>query len=153
MDQTTNLHQLPWRHVHFIGVGGVGMSGQATILMDLGVEISGSDTVRSPGFDRLLRGGADVRLGHCRTNLPAEADLVVYSSAIQPTNPELQAAGQNGVPTLSRGGLLARLATFYECVIAVAGSHGKTTTTAMIAHLLGTAGLRPGFMVGGEVDG
>jgi UDP-N-acetylmuramate--alanine ligase len=129
------------------------MSGIATILLDCGVCISGSDEVNSPGTDRLLARGAAIGRGHAAANLPTAADVVVYSSAVSPANPELAAAQQRQLPCIRRGEFLARLATFFECVIAVGGSHGKTTTTAMIAHILKECGLRPGFLIGGEVNG
>ncbi len=141
------------KHVHFIGVGGVGMSGLATILLQRGVSVSGSDEAASPVLERLERLGAKVATGHAAANVPPEADQVVFSSAVQPSNPEMQEAVRRGLPACRRGEFLARLAEGYRIVVPVGGSHGKTTTSAMIAHILREAGLRPGYMVGAEVPG
>ncbi|MCF7853273.1 MAG: D-alanine--D-alanine ligase [Candidatus Pacebacteria bacterium] len=144
------LRKLPWRHVHVIGVGGVGTSGLATILMDCGVRVSGSDSTSSTAFQRLQARGADVHLDHSAEYV-GNADAVVYSSAVSPDNVERMEAERKGIPCWRRGEFLAELATFYPTVIAVGGSHGKTTTTAMIAHILRESGLSPGFLVGGEL--
>ncbi len=141
------------KHVHFIGVGGVGMSGLATILLQRGVSVSGSDAAASPVLERLERLGAKTATGHAAENLPPEADQVVFSSAVQPSNPEMQEAARRGLPACRRGEFLARLAEAFPVVVAVGGSHGKTTTSAMIAHILREAGRRPGFMIGGEMPG
>ena len=139
--------------VHFIGVGGVGMSGLATILRQRGVPVSGSDEAVSPVLERLERLGAAIATGHAAVNVPAETGLVVYSSAVRPDNPEMQEATRRGLPVCRRGEFLARLAEQYATVVAVGGSHGKTSTTAMIAHILRAAGRRPGFLIGGEMPG
>ncbi|MEI8079267.1 MAG: Mur ligase domain-containing protein, partial [bacterium] len=139
--------------VHFIGIGGVGMSGLATILLQRGVPVSGSDEAESPVLERLARLGATIATGHAVANVPAGTARVVYSSAVQPDNPELREAVRRGLPVCRRGEFLARLAEQYATVVAVGGSHGKTSTTAMIAHILRTAGHRPGFLIGGEMPG
>lgn len=139
--------------VHFVGIGGVGMSGLAHILLDLGETVSGSDSAVTPVTRRLRARGAAVACGHAADNLPKTAEVVVHSSAVPETNPELQEARRRGLRTVRRGHFLAELAQRFPCVIAVAGSHGKTTTTAMLAHILRSCGKRPGFLVGGEVDG
>ncbi|OPZ25200.1 MAG: UDP-N-acetylmuramate--L-alanine ligase [Lentisphaerae bacterium ADurb.BinA184] len=147
----TTPRPFPWRHVHFVGIGGVGMSGLAAILLDRGVGVSGSDAKDSVALDRLRARGARLAVGHAAANL-AEADLVVHSSAVGADNPEVQAGAARGIPTCRRGEFLARLADAFDTVIAVGGSHGKTTTTALIAHILRELGFRPGYLVGGEVS-
>lgn len=143
---------IPWRHVHFTGIGGVGMSGLAHILMDWGVAVSGTDSAASEALDALHARGAHVRIGH-DPDMLAGAGMLVYSSAVAPDNPERRVARECGVRTLRRGEFLAVLAEQFETVIAVAGSHGKTTTTAMLAHILRASGARPGYLVGGNVTG
>ena len=145
--------RLPWRKVHLLGVGGVGVSGLAQILLDAGVEVSGSDAQDSAYAKRLREQGADIFIGHRAENLPTDAELVVYSAAVPATNPERQEALRLGIPQCRRGQFLARLAPYFRRVIAVSGSHGKTTTTAMLAHILRERGLNPGYLVGGIVTG
>ena len=145
--------KIPYRKVHFIGVGGVGMSGLALILLERGVEVSGSDTSVSDYTTRLQARGAEITFQHAAENVPQTADLLVYSSAVPKDNPEMVAASEKGIRTVQRGIFLAELADYYPCVIAVAGSHGKTTTTAMIAHILRQCGVKPAFLVGGDVQG
>ena len=143
--------RLPWRKVHFIGVGGVGVSGLAQILLDAGCEVSGSDAQDSTYARRLREQGAQISIGHRAENLPDDAELVVYSAAVPQDNPERQTALRLGIPQCRRGQFLARLAPYFRKVVAVAGSHGKTTTTAMLAHILREHGLNPGFLIGGLV--
>lgn len=138
--------------VHFIGIGGVGMSGLATILAQRGVRVSGSDEADSPVLARLARFGVQVTVGHRPENVGAPA-LAVFSSAVVPTNPELCEAQRRGVPCCRRGEFLAQLAREFATVVTVAGSHGKTTTSAMLAHILREAGRHPGHLVGGDVNG
>ena len=145
--------RLPWRKVHFIGVGGVGVSGLAQILLDAGVAVSGSDAQDSTYARRLREQGAQIFIGHRAENLSDDADLVVYSAAVQADNSERQAAQHLGVPQCRRGHFLARLAHYFRRVVAVSGSHGKTTTTAMLAHILREYGMNPGYLVGGIVTG
>lgn len=140
-------------YVHFIGVGGVGMSGLATILLDRGVRVSGTDAADSPTLERLARRGARICVGHAAGHLPAEAGLVVYSSAVTEENPEYAEAVRRGLRLLRRGAFLAELAAQYPVVVSVGGSHGKTTTTAMIAHILRETGRRPGYLIGGDMPG
>ena len=137
------------RRIHFIGIGGIGMSGIAEILLNLGYKISGSDLRRSPITDRLARFGAVIHEGHAAEHIHG-ADAIVYSSAIQRTNPELAAARQRGVPLIMRGELLAELMRL-KYGIAIAGSHGKTTTTSMTAAVLHGAHKDPTVVVGGRV--
>ncbi len=128
------------------------MAGLAHILADWGVGVSGSDAAASALTRSLERRGIPVRIGHCPEAV-AGADLVVYSGAVPPDNPERRAAAQRGIPSCLRGEFLARVARGFERVLCVAGSHGKTTTTAMLAQILREAGLGPGYLVGGMVTG
>ncbi|MBP5300104.1 MAG: thiamine diphosphokinase, partial [Victivallales bacterium] len=141
--------RLPWSKVHFLGIGGVGVSGLAQILLDAGCEVSGSDAQDSAFAQRLRAQGADISIGHRAENLPADAELVVYSAAVPATNPERQEAFRLGIPQCRRGQFLARLAPYFRRVVAISGSHGKTTTTAMLAHILRKRGVNPGYLVGG----
>jgi UDP-N-acetylmuramate--alanine ligase len=147
-----NLKTLP-THAHFVGIGGVGMSGIATILLDRGISVSGSDETQADALDRLEARGAIIARSHRAENLPPQTDLLVYSSAVPETNPERAEAKKRGIRQIRRGEFLAELAPLFETVIAIAGSHGKTTTTAMITHILRHAGLAPGYLVGGDVPG
>lgn len=138
------------RKVHFVGIGGVGMSGLAQVLLQGGDRVSGSDLARTAATDRLRALGASVQIGHAAAGVVG-ADLVVYSSSIAPQNPELVAARHRGIPVWSRGRALATLLAGRRG-IAVGGSHGKTTTTAMIASVLVGAGRDPTMLLGGEVE-
>ncbi len=143
---------LPWRSVHFVGAGGVGMAGLAHILADWGVTVTGTDAADSAMLASLAARGLDVRVPHGQT-VPATADLVVYSNAVPADNPERLDAAAKGIPACLRGEFLARLACHFPTVVSVAGSHGKTTTTAMLAHILRVAGRDPGYLVGGNLPG
>jgi UDP-N-acetylmuramate--alanine ligase len=138
------------QRVHFIGIGGIGMSGIAEVLLTLGYQVSGSDLKLSPAALRLRTLGATVFEGH-RAEQVAEAGAVVTSSAIPSGNPELEEARRRQIPVIPRGEMLAELMRL-KYGIAVAGSHGKTTTTSMIAAVLSHAGLDPTVVVGGRVD-
>ena len=138
------------RRLHFIGIGGIGMSGIAEILLNLGYRISGSDLKRSPVTDRLAKLGATIHEGHAAEHIRG-ADVVVYSSAISPANAEFAAARASGVPVIMRGELLAELMRV-KYGVAIAGSHGKTTTTSMTAAVVAEAGKDPTVVVGGRVD-
>src|SRR5215813_3462227 len=137
------------QHLHFTGIGGIGMSGIAEVLLNLGYRISGSDSKLSPITDRLASMGARVFEGHAASNLQGATGLVV-SSAIDEQNPEVQEARRLQIPVIPRGELLAELMRL-KYGIAVAGSHGKTTTTSMTATILNYAGLDPTVVVGGRV--
>jgi UDP-N-acetylmuramate--alanine ligase len=137
------------RRIHFIGIGGIGMSGIAEILLNVGYTISGSDLRRSAITDRLATMGAAVFEGHAAEHVRG-ADAVVYSSAISKANPEYAAAQRAGVPLIMRGELLAELMRL-KYGIAIAGSHGKTTTSSMTAAVLHAAGKDPTVVVGGRV--
>jgi len=139
------------KHVHFIGIGGAGLSAIARVLMERGAVVSGSDLVLSPVAKALARDGARVFVGH-RAEQVAGADLVIVSSAVPEDNVEVQAARAAGIPVLHRDQVLGDLMADH-IGIAVAGTHGKTTTTAMIATILWKGGRDPSFIVGGVVVG
>jgi UDP-N-acetylmuramate--alanine ligase len=135
--------------VHFVGIGGIGMSGLAEILLELGYKVSGSDARMTPITHRLQARGAQIWEGHDAAHV-ADAKAVVVSSAVRPDNPEVVEARRLGLPVIPRGELLAELMRL-KYGIAVAGSHGKTTTTSMVAAILSHAGLDPTVVVGGRV--
>jgi UDP-N-acetylmuramate--alanine ligase len=135
--------------VHFVGIGGIGMSGLAEVLLELGYRVSGSDLKSSPATERLAARGAAIFEGHAAENVGA-AKAVVVSSAVRPDNPEVVEAHRLAIPVIPRGELLAELMR-QKYGIAVAGSHGKTTTTSMVAAVLSHAGLDPTIVVGGRV--
>jgi UDP-N-acetylmuramate--alanine ligase len=137
------------QHVHFVGIGGIGMSGLAEVLLELGYKVSGSDLKRSPATDRLAAKGAAIFEGHSATNVFG-AKALVFSSAVRAGNPEILEARRLAIPAIPRGELLAELMRL-KFGIAVAGSHGKTTTTSMVAAVLSHAGLDPTVVVGGRV--
>lgn len=136
-------------HVHFIGIGGISMSGLAEILLGRGFTVSGSDAKESPLTDHLVEKGAQVIIGQKAENIVPGIDVVVYTAAIHPDNPEYKAAADAGIPMLTRAQLLGEIMRNYDVPIAVAGTHGKTTTTSMASHILMKAGLDPTITVGG----
>ncbi len=144
--------KLSWKKIYFTGIGGVGMAGLAQIALDCGVQVCGSDAVDSDYLRCLASRGAVVRIGHDGA-IPADTELLVYSSAVSPDNPERQMADRLGIPSMRRGAFLAELSHSFGQVIAVAGSHGKTTTTAMLAAIFRASNRRPGYMIGGMVEG
>jgi len=135
--------------IHFIGIGGISMSGLAEILLKENFRISGSDSKASDLTKHLEALGAQIRIGQSSSNLPKDCDLVVYTAAIHPDNPELAAAEARGLPMLTRAQLLGQIMANYETAVAVAGTHGKTTTTSMAALTLLEAGMDPTVSVGG----
>lgn len=137
------------RRIHFVGIGGAGMCGIAEVLMNLGYQVSGSDLKRSAVTQRLESFGARIDIGHRAENL-AEADVLVVSSAINPSNPEVATAIDKRIPVVPRAEMLAELMR-YRHGIAVAGTHGKTTTTSLMASILAAEGLSPTFVIGGKL--
>ncbi|MGC8602353.1 MAG: UDP-N-acetylmuramate--L-alanine ligase [Desulfomonilaceae bacterium] len=138
------------RDVHFVGIGGVGMSGIAEILLALGFNVSGSDLQESPTAIRLRSLGAQVHLGHRKEHLD-KADVLVYSSAVSEDNPEVIAAKDRRIPVIPRAEMLAELMRM-QTSIAVAGMHGKTTTTSLIAAVMSHARLDPTVVIGGKLN-
>ena len=138
------------RRVHFVGIGGIGMSGIAELLANLGYVVSGSDEKRSVVTDRLESLGIHVSIGHDASHV-GEADVVVISSAVRATNPEVREAARRHIPVIPRAEMLAELMRL-RFAIGVAGAHGKTTTTSMIALVLERAGLDPTAVIGGRLS-
>jgi len=138
------------RRIHFVGVGGIGMSGIAELLANLGYAVSGSDAKRSAVTDRLASLGVTVQAGHAAANV-GDADVVVYSSAVRPDNPEVAEATRRRIPVIPRAEMLAELMRL-RFGIAVAGAHGKTSTTSMVALVLERAGLDPTAVIGGRLS-
>jgi UDP-N-acetylmuramate--alanine ligase len=139
------------KHIHLVGIGGAGLSAIARVLLEQGVKVSGSDLVLSRVAEALARDGVSVSAGHRAVNVQG-ADLVVVSSAIPASNPEVQAAKEANIPVLKRPTFLGQMMNG-RTGVAVAGTHGKTTTTAMVASILLEAGLDPTFIVGGVITG
>ncbi|HEX3173496.1 MAG TPA: Mur ligase domain-containing protein [Solirubrobacterales bacterium] len=139
------------RRLHFVGIGGAGMSGLALVCRELGATVTGSDRAESSYMERLRAAGIEPAVGHDAANLPEGAEVVV-STAIAEDNSELSLARERGLPIIHRGELLAQLCA-EKRLIAVAGTHGKTTTTAMLVWALRALGADPAFFVGGEVPG
>ncbi|MGZ3558053.1 MAG: UDP-N-acetylmuramate--L-alanine ligase [Thermodesulfobacteriota bacterium] len=138
------------QHIHFVGIGGIGMSGIAEVLLNLGYQVSGSDTRETEVTRRLQSLGAKVSYGHRRENLK-EADVVVTSSAIRKGNPEVEAAEERLIPVIPRAEMLAELMRM-KIGIAIAGTHGKTTTTSLISTVLAAGGLDPTVVIGGRLN-
>ncbi|OKO74050.1 UDP-N-acetylmuramate--alanine ligase [Bradyrhizobium sp. NAS80.1] len=136
--------------IHFVGIGGIGMSGIAEVLVNLGYAVQGSDASDNYNLDRLRKKGAKVSVGHKAENVDG-AEVVVVSSAIKRDNPELMAAREQRIPVVRRAEMLAELMRLKSCV-AIAGTHGKTTTTTMVATLLDAGGLDPTVINGGIIN-
>ncbi|MGZ3405016.1 MAG: UDP-N-acetylmuramate--L-alanine ligase [Polyangia bacterium] len=139
----------PDTRIHFVGIGGIGMSGIAEVLLTLGYGVGGTDLKESDTTRRLTQLGATIQYGHDAAHLD-DADVVVISSAVKPTNPEVVAARARGIPVIPRAEMLAELMRM-KYGIAVAGSHGKTTTTSLVATVLHQAGLDPTAVIGGKL--
>ena len=138
------------KRVHFVGIGGSGMSGIAEVLLNLGYQVSGSDLSDAATTQRLRRLGATVHIGHASSHVQF-ADAVVTSTAIKPENPEVVAARERNVPVVPRAIMLAELLRLRQG-IAIAGTHGKTTTTSLVASILAEAGMDPTFVIGGRLE-
>lgn len=139
--------------IHFIGIGGAGMAPLAEMLLARGVRVTGSDLVLNGKCRELAEAGAGISAGHGRNNLPDDAEMVVFSSAVPEDNPERRKAAELGIPAVRRGEFLAFFLSFYRRVAAVSGSHGKSSVTAMLAHILAGCGVDAGFMIGAAVSG
>ena len=138
------------RHIHFVGIGGSGMCGIAEVLHNLGYVVSGSDLADSPTLRRLQSLGVATHVGHAAAHI-AGADAVVTSTAVQADNPEVLAARERKIPVVPRALMLTELMRLRKG-IAIAGAHGKTTTTSLVASVLGEAGLDPTFVIGGRLN-
>lgn len=138
------------KHIHFIGIGGSGMSGIAEVMFNLGYQVSGSDLTDSAATQRLKSLGITIYLGH-KSNQVVSADAVVTSTAVKPDNPEVTEAHERNIPVVPRAMMLAELMRLRQG-IAVAGTHGKTTTTSLIASILAEAGMDPTFVIGGRLE-
>ncbi|MBU49510.1 MAG: UDP-N-acetylmuramate--L-alanine ligase [Deltaproteobacteria bacterium] len=144
------MYQKRIQHIHFVGIGGIGMSGIAEVLINLGYEVSGSDLNEGQNTKHLRELGATIHIGHSVANL-AQADVVVISSAIRGGNPEVDAAKRRKIPVIRRAEMLAELMRM-KYGIAVAGTHGKTTTTSLIASILEKARIDPTVVIGGRLN-
>ena len=138
------------RVIHFVGIGGIGMSGIAEVLINLGYQVRGSDLRKSETTERLSKLGGDIRFGHSEQNIE-NVDVVVVSTAVSSSNPEVSAARKRKIPVIRRAEMLAELMRL-KFGIAIGGTHGKTTTTSIVASLLTTAGLDPTVVVGGKLN-
>ncbi len=146
-----NIHKHSFTHVHFIGIGGISMSGLAEILLENGYKVSGSDMQHSSILKRLESKGAKIYLVHNKENIIG-ADLIVYTDAISKDNPEFVEANNRGITTVDRGTFLGQLMKGYKTSIAVSGTHGTTTTTGMVSAILDESTLKPTILLGGQLD-
>lgn len=137
--------------VHFVGIGGISMSGLAETLLHYGYNVTGSDSKNSKIIERLIKKGARVSIGHKAENVEG-ADLVIYTAAVKQDNPEIMRARELNIPVVDRAEFLGQIMKQYKYAVAVAGTHGKTTTTSLISIIFKNANLDPTVMVGGEVD-
>ncbi|MCK5918240.1 MAG: UDP-N-acetylmuramate--L-alanine ligase [Cocleimonas sp.] len=150
MREKTDLARKRIKHVHFVGVGGAGMGGIAEVIANIGFSVSGSDIAESPMTQRLSGIGITVYQGHAAKNIQG-ANVVVVSSAIDEGNPEIKEARENNIPVVPRAEMLAEIMRFSNG-IAVAGTHGKTTTTSLVTSVLAEGGLDPTFVIGGKLN-
>ncbi|NLD47144.1 MAG: UDP-N-acetylmuramate--L-alanine ligase [Clostridiaceae bacterium] len=151
MEQLGLLDFTQIKDVHFIGIGGISMSGLAEIMLNLGYNISGSDIKESGITSKLRRKGINIYIGHSEENI-SNPNLVVYTAAVRENNPELLEARRCGIRTIERATLLGEIMKKYPFSIAISGTHGKTTTTSMISLIMLQAGLDPTIHIGGELD-
>lgn len=151
MEQSSILDSKKFKHVHFIGIGGISMSGLAEILLNLGFQVSGSDMKSSSITLRLENKGIKIYTGHSEENI-GDANLVVYTAAVKNDNPELIKARNLGIPTLERAALLGEIMKKYPYSIAISGTHGKTTTTSMVSMIMLKSALNPTIHIGGVLD-
>ena len=140
-----------YNYVHFVGIGGISMSGIAKVLINNGVKVSGSDRSESKAVEELRSMGAKVFIGHSEENI-SNQDLVVHTAAVKSDNPELIAAARLGIQVVDRATILGWIMQDFKNAISVAGTHGKTTSTSMMAYIMMKAMLDPTVMVGGELD-
>ncbi len=155
MGQVKNMYQINFQkpiHIHFIGIGGISMSGLAEILLEEHFTISGSDKSASPLTQKLAALGAHISYPQSKDNITKDIDIIVYTAAIHPDNPEFAAAKESGLPMLTRAELLGQIMDNYQNSIAVAGTHGKTTTTSMLSQILLAARTDPTISVGGILN-
>ena len=138
------------KHLHFVGIGGIGMSGLAELLLNQGYTVSGSDMTETDITQNLQKMGGQIYVGHSAENI-GNADVVVHSSAVKSDNPEIEAANEKGIPVIRRAEMLAELVRLKPYAVAVAGTHGKTTTTSIAGMVMTEAGLDPTIIVGGVV--
>jgi UDP-N-acetylmuramate--alanine ligase len=138
------------KQIYCVGIGGIGMSGIAELLLNLGYRVSGSDLKETPATRRLAEIGGMIHIGHRKENIEG-ADVVVYSSAVSPDNPELREAREKSIPVIPRAEMLAELMRLKHG-ISIAGAHGKTTTTTMVASILTCGNLDPTVVIGGRLD-
>ncbi len=150
MRAETDLARKRIKHVHFVGIGGAGMGGIAEVIANIGFSVSGSDVAESPMTQRLSGLGISVYKGHAAENIE-DANVVVVSSAIDENNPEIIAARESNIPVVPRAEMLAEIMRFSNG-IAVAGTHGKTTTTSLVTSVLAEGGLDPTFVIGGKLN-
>ena len=136
-------------HVHFIGIGGISMSGLAQVLLSKGFTVSGSDNLKSALTEELSKTGAEIYIGQRASNISENIDLVVYTAAIHEDNPEFARCVELSLPMLSRAQFLGQLMRNYKNAIAVSGTHGKTTTSSMASEILMAADLDPTLSIGG----
>ena len=140
-------------HLYFVGIGGAGMAPLALLAHHLGFKVSGSDREANDKTDELRHRGICVKIDHRAGNLPPETELLVYSSAVADDNPERVEALRHRIPQIRRGEFLAVLAQLYRRVVAVSGAHGKSSTTALLAHILTVEGKHPAFLIGAKMAG
>ncbi|WP_425447813.1 UDP-N-acetylmuramate--L-alanine ligase [Dethiothermospora halolimnae] len=147
----SSIYNNKFKHIHFIGIGGISMSGLAEILISEGYEVSGSDEKYSPIIERLESKGARVYIGHNKENI-TNADLIIYTDAISNDNEELLEANKRKIETINRGNFLGQLMKVYDKSVGISGTHGKSTTTGMLSVILNNSSINPTILLGGVLD-